>query len=107
MPGLAYHKENLTMDAIIFTIVILAVVICLAFAAPIYYSYVRHRDEQSLNEQISSLPTLYRRCIFNNKTEKYGLLGSHNASVPFSEVHKNQQLAISSVLSMPALTEER
>ena len=87
------------MSAVIFTLVIIAIILCFSYAKPIYYRYKRHKYKKQLDKQISLLPALYEKCLFY-RTAMFGLLGSHNESVPFEKVHRNQELAIASVLSL-------
>jgi len=92
------------MNAFVFLMTILFIVILISFAKPIYYSYIVHRYNQFVRHQIIELPTLYEKCVFIETTQ-YGLGESQNASIPFSTVHsKYQKLAVSSVLIMlPAI----
>ena len=93
------------MDVIIIIFVILAIVLCFTFAKPIYDRSSKSRDEQSFNEILHSLKELYEACVFI-RTREYGLYESQNTSVAFSDVHKHQALAVSSVLSMTTLMEK-
>jgi hypothetical protein len=86
---------------IIFILIICVLIFATPYLRPLFYFVRSKRAERSLRLQVGKLDQLYGKCVFII-TVPLGKGVEPKVGIAFSDAHRNQQIAVSTVISLCA-----